>query len=116
MAVQDRQSEAEPLRVGRGWVRREPLFERLGHAAAGGVVLVSSPAGSGKTVLLRSWVHAALGLELRRTAPTIVESLRATSTPSSTPTAALRPSSALASWACSPRPRACADLKIIGNR
>jgi LuxR family maltose regulon positive regulatory protein len=58
VAVQDRQFEAEPLRVGRGWVRREPLFDRLGDATAGGVVLVCAPAGSGKTVLLRSWVQA----------------------------------------------------------
>ena len=59
MAVQDRQFEAEPLRVARGWVRRESLFDRLGDPAAGGVVLVCAPAGSGKTVLLRSWVEAA---------------------------------------------------------
>jgi LuxR family maltose regulon positive regulatory protein len=39
-------------------VRRQPLFERLSAAAAGGVVLVCAPAGSGKTVLLRSWVQA----------------------------------------------------------
>ena len=59
MAVEDRQFEAEPLRVARGWVRREPLFDRIGGPAAGGVVLVCAPAGSGKTVLLRSWVEAA---------------------------------------------------------
>ena len=41
---------------------RAPLFERLGAAAPGGVTLVCAPAGSGKTVLLRSWIdHASLG-------------------------------------------------------
>ena len=59
VVVQDRQFEVEPLRVARGWVRRESLFDRLGDAAAGGVVVVCAPAGSGKTVLLRSWVEAA---------------------------------------------------------
>ena len=42
----------------RGLVPRESLFERL-SAAAGAVILVCAPAGSGKTVLLRSWVQAA---------------------------------------------------------
>ena len=45
-------SRPNPLRVARGWVRREPLFDRIGGPAAGGVVLVCAPAGSGKTVLL----------------------------------------------------------------
>jgi len=41
---------------------RVPLFDRLGAAGRGGVTLVCSPAGSGKTVLLRSWIdHANLG-------------------------------------------------------
>ena len=40
-----------------GLVSHPELFERLGHA--GRVTLVSAPAGSGKTVLLRSWVSAA---------------------------------------------------------
>jgi len=41
---------------------RVPLFERLGAAARGGVTLVCAPAGSGKTMLLRSWIdHANLG-------------------------------------------------------
>jgi LuxR family maltose regulon positive regulatory protein len=39
-------------------VRREALFEQLSAAPAGGVVLVCGPAGSGKTMLLRSWVEA----------------------------------------------------------
>jgi len=47
----------------RAWlVPRPGLFERLGTAER--VVLVSAPAGSGKTFLLRSWV-AAEGLEER---------------------------------------------------
>ena len=45
----------------RAWlVPRLGLFELLG--AAGRVVHVSAPAGSGKTFLLRSWIAAA-GLE-----------------------------------------------------
>ena len=43
-------------------VQRNVLFERLSAPEAGGVVLVCAPAGSGKTVLLRSWIEAA-GLE-----------------------------------------------------
>jgi LuxR family maltose regulon positive regulatory protein len=39
-------------------VRRQALFERLSAARPGGVVLVCAPAGSGKSVLLRSWVDA----------------------------------------------------------
>ena len=42
-----------------GLVPRWALFERLSAAAAGGVTLVSAPPGSGKTVLLRSWIEDA---------------------------------------------------------
>ncbi|MBV8945567.1 MAG: AAA family ATPase, partial [Solirubrobacterales bacterium] len=45
-------------------VRRDALFERLSAPEGGGVVLVCAPAGSGKTMLLRSWIEAA-GLEDR---------------------------------------------------
>jgi LuxR family maltose regulon positive regulatory protein len=38
-------------------VRREGLFDRLSAIPPGGVGLVSAPAGSGKTVLLRSWTE-----------------------------------------------------------
>jgi LuxR family transcriptional regulator, maltose regulon positive regulatory protein len=40
-------------------VPRPALFALLSAAAAGGVTLVSAPAGSGKTVLLRSWIEDA---------------------------------------------------------
>ena len=40
-----------------GVVSRPGLWERLG--AAGRVTVVSAPPGSGKTVLLRSWIGAA---------------------------------------------------------
>ena len=40
-------------------VVRSALFERLSAGAAGGVTLVSAPPGSGKTVLLRSWIDQA---------------------------------------------------------
>jgi LuxR family transcriptional regulator, maltose regulon positive regulatory protein len=45
-------------------VKRSMLFERLSAASAGGVVLVSAPAGSGKSVLVRTWAQA-VGLEDR---------------------------------------------------
>ena len=40
-------------------VARPGLFARLSAGLEGGVILVSAPAGSGKTVLLRSWIEAA---------------------------------------------------------
>ena len=40
------------------WSCASRLFERLSALAAGGVALVCGPAGSGKTVLLRSWLDA----------------------------------------------------------
>ena len=43
----------------RGLVSRQPLFERLSSAGPGDVVLLCAPAGSGKTVLLRTWVESA---------------------------------------------------------
>src|SRR6188472_2879434 len=39
-------------------VRRKALLERLSACPPGGVALVCGPAGSGKTVLLRSWAEA----------------------------------------------------------
>jgi len=48
----------EGVAAGRGVVRRVGLFERLSAARAGGVVLVCAPAGSGKSVLVRSWAEA----------------------------------------------------------
>ena len=51
-----------PLGAAHRLVQRDALFERLSASEAGGVVLVCAPAGSGKTVLLRSWIETA-GLE-----------------------------------------------------
>jgi LuxR family transcriptional regulator, maltose regulon positive regulatory protein len=61
--VSGRGSESEPGRSARrgagGVVSRAGLFGRLGAAR---VTVVSAPAGSGKTVLLRSWIgEAGLG-------------------------------------------------------
>ena len=42
----------------RGVVGRQALFRRLSATAAGGVALVCAPAGSGKSVLLRSWAES----------------------------------------------------------
>ena len=39
-------------------VARPALFKRLSAGYARGVTLISAPAGSGKTVLLRSWIEA----------------------------------------------------------
>lgn len=52
-------------------MRREALFERLSAAPPNGVVLVCAPAGSGKTMLVRSWLEADELLE--RTAWVAVE-------------------------------------------
>jgi LuxR family maltose regulon positive regulatory protein len=41
-----------------GVIARTDLFARLSLAAGRGVTLISAPAGSGKTVLLRSWIAA----------------------------------------------------------
>jgi MoxR-like ATPase len=67
----------EPLPALARLVRREALFERLSAIRPGGVGLVSGPAGSGKTVLLRSraenarepvaWVTVDRGEEPRST-------------------------------------------------
>ena len=46
-----------PGGVSGGVVARPALFERLGGPAR--VTVVSAPAGSGKTVLLRSWIEGA---------------------------------------------------------
>jgi LuxR family transcriptional regulator, maltose regulon positive regulatory protein len=43
----------------RGMVARRKLFAVLSAAPADGVILVCAPAGSGKTVLVRSWAHDA---------------------------------------------------------
>lgn len=45
--------------VARGMVARRKLFAVLSVPSAGGVILVCAPAGSGKTVLVHSWVHDA---------------------------------------------------------
>src|SRR5690349_10886625 len=52
-----------PPAAAEGLVERDALFGRL-SAPEGGVVLVCAPAGSGKTMLLRSWIEAA-GLQDR---------------------------------------------------
>src|SRR5271166_6045079 len=52
-----RRGEQPP--AGRGLVRRAALFERLSAAEPGAVILVCAPAGSGKTMLLSSWLEAA---------------------------------------------------------
>ena len=44
--------------AGRGVVSRTALFDRLSSAGPGCVSLVCAPAGSGKSVLIRSWAEA----------------------------------------------------------
>ena len=54
LALIDQAADTGPRRSpGRG------LFERLSTGSPAGVTLVSAPAGSGKTVLLRSWIDEA---------------------------------------------------------
>jgi LuxR family transcriptional regulator, maltose regulon positive regulatory protein len=64
MVVQSSMLDLSPapghrLPVGRGLVQRRQLFERLSATPVGGVALVPGPPGSGKTVLVRSWLDAA---------------------------------------------------------
>jgi LuxR family transcriptional regulator, maltose regulon positive regulatory protein len=47
------------MSAGQRLLQRDDLHERLSASEGGGVVLVCAPAGSGKTVLLRSWIEAA---------------------------------------------------------
>ena len=44
--------------LGHRVIHRERLFERLSRSPAGGVVLLCAPPGSGKSVLLQSWIEA----------------------------------------------------------
>ena len=48
---------AGPSPLARGLVRRSRLLERLQRAAEGPVTLLSAPAGSGKTLLVGSWLR-----------------------------------------------------------
>jgi len=48
----------ERLPAAPGLVARRLLFDRLSAAGPGAVILVCGPAGSGKTVLVRSWVKS----------------------------------------------------------
>jgi LuxR family transcriptional regulator, maltose regulon positive regulatory protein len=47
------------MQVVHGLVPRGELFDRLSAGGPGAVTLISAPPGSGKTVLLRSWIEAA---------------------------------------------------------
>jgi LuxR family transcriptional regulator, maltose regulon positive regulatory protein len=47
-----------PAPSGRRVVQRRSLYQQLSATPAGGVALVTGPAGSGKTVLVRSWLEA----------------------------------------------------------
>jgi LuxR family maltose regulon positive regulatory protein len=57
-SITTRHARVEGVPARAQWVRRWRLFERLSASPPGGVLLVCGPAGSGKTVLLRSWVEA----------------------------------------------------------
>jgi len=62
--LETQQSTPQPPAAARGLVRRDALFGRLSATEGSGVVLVCAPAGSGKTMLLRSWIESA-GLQNR---------------------------------------------------
>ena len=51
-----RGGEAQVAERATGVVARPPLFQRLSEGVADGVTLLSAAAGSGKTVLVRSWI------------------------------------------------------------
>ena len=59
-----RRGDLDRVPVGGGLVRRQSLFDRFSATGPSGMILLCRPAGSGNTVLLRSWVDAA-GLEDR---------------------------------------------------
>ena len=46
------------LAAERGLIQRQALLGRLDAASTGGVVLICAPAGSGKSVLVRSWAES----------------------------------------------------------
>ncbi|HYM84684.1 MAG TPA: LuxR C-terminal-related transcriptional regulator [Candidatus Dormibacteraeota bacterium] len=54
MRVPEGTAHARPTSI----VARPALFDRLSSGLRGGVILLSAPAGSGKTQLLRSWIAA----------------------------------------------------------
>jgi LuxR family maltose regulon positive regulatory protein len=62
--LETRRASPQPLAAAQRLVQRDALFERLSEPEGCGVVLVCAPAGSGKTMLLRSWIEAA-GLQDR---------------------------------------------------
>ena len=49
---------SDSLAAVRGLVRRRALFQQLSTAGGGNVTLICAPAGSGKTMLVRSWAEA----------------------------------------------------------
>ena len=53
-----RRASPQPLAPAQRLVQRDALLECLSAPEGGGVVLVCAPAGSGKTMLLRSWIEA----------------------------------------------------------
>ena len=57
-AVLANRVSSDQLTAGRGLVWRRGLFDRFSAVGAGGVLLVCASAGSGKSVLARSWVEA----------------------------------------------------------
>jgi LuxR family transcriptional regulator, maltose regulon positive regulatory protein len=103
-----------------GVVARPGLFGRLGAAR---VTVVSAPPGSGKTVLLRSWIsHAgledcaafvAVGWDPRRFWPSVVATLRQTG-PGAGLVQALTAAPGLDGWALVER--LLADLAPLGDR
>jgi LuxR family transcriptional regulator, maltose regulon positive regulatory protein len=58
--LREASGSGNPLRVfrGGGLIDRAPLLDRLSGAPPSGVVLVCAPAGSGKSVLVRSWAES----------------------------------------------------------
>jgi len=62
--LETRRASPRTLAAAQRLVQRDALFGRLSVPEGFGVVLVCAPAGSGKTMLLRSWIEAA-GLQGR---------------------------------------------------
>jgi LuxR family maltose regulon positive regulatory protein len=62
------QRMAKDVSVGRRLLDREVLLEMLDRAVTRRVTVISAPAGSGKTSLLRAWANRSTTIKLRRVA------------------------------------------------
>src|SRR4051794_10666131 len=60
------QPVARDISVARGLVERESLLQTLDRAVTRRITVISAPAGSGKTSLLRAWADRSTLIKVRR--------------------------------------------------